>query len=178
MSAIDQARQAPLDDAVLAVARRIAEACRVHGLMAPAQWAYAVATTEHETAGTFEPVREAFYLGARAEAYRKGLVYYPFYGRGYVQITWRSNYRRFGALLGIDLEGNPDLAMEPATASWILGYGFKHGTFTGRRMEDYVTASRCDFRNARRCINGLDRANQIAGLARQWMRRIKDLAPA
>jgi predicted chitinase len=178
MPVITAAHSQPLTDSVLAVARRIVAACHAHELTAAAQWAYALATTEHETGGTFQPVREACYLGAKAEAYRKGLAYYPFYGRGYVQITWRTNYRKFGALLGIDLEGKPDLAMVPATAAWILAYGFKHGTFTGKRMEDYITAARCDFRSARRCINGLDRADHIAGLAKAWLGRIDLVRPA
>lgn len=48
-------------------------------------------------------------------------------GRGPIQLTGRNNYRRFGHLLGLDLEGNPDLAMQPAigfrvaATFWALG---------------------------------------------------------
>ncbi len=156
--------------------RRLVDACVEHGLALNAQKAYALATVEHETGGTFDPVREGHYLGSRAESWRRSLVYFPFYGRGYVQITWRANYAKFSKLLGVDLVANPDLVMEPERAAWIMAYGFKHGSFTGRKMEDYITATRCDFRNARRCINALDRADHIAGLARAWLARKELLA--
>ena len=37
-----------------------------------------------------------------------------FHGRGYVQIIGRFNYTQFGTTLGIDLAGDPDLAVQPA----------------------------------------------------------------
>jgi putative chitinase len=36
-----------------------------------------------------------------------------YHGRGVFQLTGRWNYRRFGSLLGIDLEGHPELAKRP-----------------------------------------------------------------
>lgn len=42
-----------------------------------------------------------------------------FTGRGYVQLTGRSNYEAAGKALGIDLVGNPELAKDPATAAKI-----------------------------------------------------------
>uniref|UniRef100_A0A9E8CR04 Peptidoglycan-binding protein n=1 Tax=Bosea sp. NBC_00436 TaxID=2969620 RepID=A0A9E8CR04_9HYPH len=39
-----------------------------------------------------------------------------FHGRGIFQLTGRANYRRFGQLLGIDLEAQPEWAKEPETS--------------------------------------------------------------
>ncbi|CAM5199109.1 hypothetical protein ARD30_03940 [Bosea thiooxidans] len=39
-----------------------------------------------------------------------------YHGRGIFQLTGRANYRRFGQILGIDLEAEPDRAREPATS--------------------------------------------------------------
>ena len=129
------------------------------------QWAYMMATIQWETAGTFKPVREAFWMG---EEWRKThLRYYPYYGRGYVQLTWESNYRKFSNLLHIDLVKDPDLALKPEVALFVLVYGFKHGSFTGKTLEEYVNDQQTDYVNARRCINGLDRAEKIAAIAQK-----------
>lgn len=39
-----------------------------------------------------------------------------YHGRGIFQLTGRANYRRFGELLGIDLEAEPEWAKEPETS--------------------------------------------------------------
>lgn len=125
-----------------------------------AQWAYVFATVFHETNATFLPTKEAYWL---SESWRlKNLRYSPFYGRGYVQITWEDNYRKYSKKLGIDLVKNPDLAMEPENAWFITIDGFKNGVFTGKKMEDYINSSKTDYVNARRIINGIDKAQAIA----------------
>lgn len=141
--------------------------CQQHGLTTSAQQAYVLATVEHETAGTWQPVREAFWLSE--DWRRKNLRYWPFYGRGYVQITWRENYAKYGALLGVDLVADPDLALQPDYARIILVHGFVTGGFTGHKLSDYVDDDKCDFVGARRCINGIDKAEAIAALAERWL---------
>jgi predicted chitinase len=141
--------------------------CARQGIGLKTQMAYVLATTDHETNHTFQPVREAYWLSE--DWRRQNLRYYPYYGRGYVQITWKSNYAKYGQLLGVDLVGNPDLAMVPKNALFILVHGFTTGGFTGVKLADYVNASTTDFFNARRCINALDKAQEIADLARTYL---------
>jgi hypothetical protein len=127
------------------------------------QIAYVLATTEWETAHTFKPVKEAFWL---SENWRKThLSYYPFYGRGYVQLTWKRNYQAYSDILNINLVENPDLALDHNTALFVLVHGFKTGTFTGRRITDYINTKKTNYISARGCINGTDKASEIAMLA-------------
>lgn len=83
-----------------------------------ASQAAVAATVAIETASTFEPVREAFWLSE--EWRRNNLRYYPYYGRGYVQLTWDYNYRLYGERIGVDLLGNPDAALDPHISARVL----------------------------------------------------------
>lgn len=131
------------------------------------QIAYVLATVEWETARTFKPVREAFWL---SEDWRKeNLLYFPFYGRGFVQITWEKNYKKYSDILEIDLVGMPDLAMNEIVALFILVHGFKIGAFTGRKISDYINKFETNFVDARRCINGTDHAEDIAKSAEKYL---------
>jgi hypothetical protein len=119
--------------------------------------AYMLATAFHETARTMQPVREAYWL---SENWRKtNLRYYPYYGRGYVQLTWKDNYRRASAYVGADLVANPDLAMRPDFAASIMFVGMTEGWFRGD-THGRNTLSRCfngrvdDPVGAREIING------------------------
>lgn len=118
---------------------------------------YMLATTWHETAATMQPIEE-YGKG-------KGKPYAPYYGRGYVQITWESNYRRAGKKVNFDLVGRPDMALQPEVATKILFDGMLEGWFTGKKLSDYITPTTCDYLNARRIVNATDAAALIAGYA-------------
>jgi predicted chitinase len=90
-----------------------------------------------------------------------------------VQLTWGYNYKEYGRILGIPLFKEPDRAMEPAIACFILVHGFKYGIFTGRKITDYIRQGKTDFVGARRCINGTDKAGKIAQIA---VRRLKAMS--
>ena len=130
------------------------------------QWAYVFATVYHETGKTFKPLRES---PDRDDAWRKrNFRYFPYYGRGYVQLTWERNYALYSKKVGTDLVKNPDKAMDPAIAWYVLVDGFTTGSFTGKRMLHYVNSSVVDYVNARRIINGVDKAQTIAGYANKF----------
>lgn len=143
--------------------------CNQHGLIYKNQQAYVLATTQHETASTFRPLEE--YGRGKGRSYGRpdpqtGKTYY---GRGFVQLTWKSNYARYGKILGIDLVCKPELACEPNVALFILVHGMRWGKFTGRSLPEFVNATKSDFYNARRVVNGMDRAGAIAELARKYL---------
>lgn len=140
----------------------------------PAVWAYIMATVQHETADAYYPVGEAFYIRDERsrERYLRSCAYYPFYGRGLVQLTWDFNYQRYSDILGIDFmadEASRDKLLEPEISLFVLVHGMLTGTFTGRRVGDYIRAGQHDFINARRVVNGLDKAELIKGYADQWL---------
>ena len=147
------------------IIHKIIAKCKKHGIVKPEQIQYVLGTVEHETAGTFRPVREAYWI-RNAEKWRKeNLSYYPYYGRGVVQLTHKENYKKFGELLDIDLVGNPDLALGFDVSMFILVYGMKHGVFTGKKLDDYFNEYGSNFIKARRIINGMDKAKKVAKLA-------------
>lgn len=85
-----------------------------------------------------------------------------YHGRGYPQMTGRDNYRKLGQRIGVDLEGNPDLALVPKNAARIMLYGMAEGLFTGRKLVYYFPkGGRINRLEARRMINGLDRAHDV-----------------
>lgn len=68
-------------------------------------------------------------------------------GRGYIQLTGRKNYSVYGHLLGIDLEGQPDLALQPAAASEIFSLYF-------RNKGCNLAADNKDWTKVRKLVNG------------------------
>lgn len=136
------------------------------------QTAYVLATTYWETNHTMKPVKEAYWL---SEEWRKNnLRYYPWYGRGYVQLTWEDNYKKAEKKLFTDLTRNPDRAMIPSIAAQVLVMGSKEGWFTGKKLSDYIDGPKVDFLNARRIINGTDKAKNIEQIAWDYYVAIKN----
>ena len=136
------------------------------------QVAYALATAYHETAYTMQPIEE--YGKGRGRDYGKRLTMarkpYPahlpiYYGRGYVQLTWFDNYQKAGQKLNLDLIANPSLALQPEIAGKIMRLGMIEGWFTGKKLGDYIGLYWADYVNARRIINGIDKAQKIANEA-------------
>ncbi len=70
-----------------------------------------------------------------------------YHGRGIFQLTGRANYRRFGQILGIDLEAEPERAKEPETS---LRVAFAY--WSERAIDTAADAD--DIERATRLING------------------------
>lgn len=145
--------------------------------------AYMLATAYHETDKTMQPIREygsderlARLYDVKgsdpARARRMGNTQpgdgVRYAGRGLVQLTWKNNYALASRKLGVDLVSEPDRALEMATAVDVLVMGMVEGWFTGARLGAYLTATATDWTNARRTVNGTDKAEEIAGYARAF----------
>lgn len=91
-----------------------------------------------------------------------------FHGRGFVQLTGRRNYQDMKDRLGVDLVGNPELALDTKVATEVIFEGMIKGTYTGKKLSDYFNPTKEDWVNARRIINGLDKANLIADYAKEY----------
>ena len=64
-------------------------------------------------------------------------------GRGPIQITGRSNYRRYGDLLGVDLEDNPEAAENPRIAFKIAAlYWLDHNLNAAADAGDFEAITR------------------------------------
>lgn len=143
----------------------------------PVEWvAYGLATAYHETASTLKPIKEyggdqyffSMYdkQGNRPQiASKLGNIHagdgIRYAGRGYVQLTGRANYAKYG------IAETPDKALEPDCAAHIMVTGMENGSFTGKKMADYLTGQ-TDYVGARKVINGQDKAHMIAGYARDF----------
>lgn len=155
--------------------------------------AYPLATSFHETGKRMQPVREAYAKSDAAavaaledawKAGKLGSVKTPYwrvdangkswFGRGDTQLTHEDNYRRLGDIIGVDLVGNPNLALDPAISARILFEGMLAGAsgkgdFTGKSMEKFLAGDAHDFVGARAVVNGTDRAALIAGYAESFL---------
>jgi predicted chitinase len=141
----------------------------------PRRIAYVLATIKHECGETWQPIEEwgrgaghSYGTPVRVTDPSSGESRDVVYdGRGYVQLTWQENYRRFDTLLGLNnrLWLHPETAMIPDISWKICSLGMQRGLFTGKGLDDYIAGPVCDFIGARRIINGQARAQLIAGYA-------------
>ena len=135
------------------------------------QAAYILGTAYHES-DRFRTMEEyasgAAYEGRKTLGNTQPGDGVRFKGRGFVQITGRRNYTDWSKRLGVDLVGNPALAARLDHATTILIDGMMLGTFTGKKLPDYVAGAKKDYVGARRVVNGTDRAAMIATYARAF----------
>jgi putative chitinase len=148
------------------------------------RWAaYMLATIKHECADRWRPIEEFGkgkgrpYGAPVTVADADGTQFTnTYYGRGFVQLTWKFNYDRLGRALGVGnaLILHPEHALEPTTAYKIMSYGMRQGFFTTKKLSDYIHDDSCDYLQSRRIINGLDQAERIQEYAQKLETILKD----
>lgn len=175
----------------------IIRACAVAGW--PISYtAYALATAYHETSHTMQPIHElggTAYLtrmydirGNRPAKARELGNLAPgdgarYAGRGYVQLTGKSNYAKATAKLramglDVDLVAHPERAEERQIAALVMVFGMIEGWFTGRKLPDDLPArgpaTLQQFKLSRDIINGHDKEDEIAAYAIQFQSGLTD----
>lgn len=136
----------------------------------PIGWlAYGFATAWHEA--FLKPIEEIG-KGKGRKYGQAGKYGQSQHGRGLVQLTWDANYERADRELGLGgkLLQDFDLALKPDIAAAILVRGMEEGWFTGRSLTDYVSqrGTPAEWTQARRIVNGTDRAGLIAAHAEKF----------
>lgn len=136
----------------------IVKALKAENILNPNVLSYAMATIEHETDGTFEPLEEIQgRQSARRLGYEGGENYF---GRGFIQLTHLRNYKIMGERIGMgdELAKNPGLAATPEVAAKVLAAFFKDNNIANLATEG-------DFVDARTPINPDYNGYKVATLA-------------
>lgn len=139
---------------------------------------YLLATVWHETATTIQPIEEY-----GDDAYLRGKPYYPYYGRGFVQLTWDYNYRRSDETIqlqnlisnatlekyggAVNQLNHPNQALDSEIAACNLFHGTHQGWY-GSRLWTHLNNETKDYVGARYCVNVQDDAKLIAGYAESF----------
>lgn len=162
------------------------------------QVAYILATAYAETFNTFSPVIESYWVKDKKQREEYFYKYDPvladteerrknaiargntkkgdglkYCGRGYVQLTWKNNYKKVKEEFGVDVVTYPDKVLEPKLAVKIMIWGMNNGIFTGVGINRYINDSKTDYVSARKVINGVDRKNEIADKAKIFAKDLK-----
>lgn len=145
--------------------------------------AYMLATVKLECGNTWRAIEEygkgdghdygkAVSIADPSDASGKKKLSNTYYGRGFVQLTWENNYKKMDEALGLSgtnsLHVYPANALDSAVAYKIMSYGMRNGSFTGKKLSDYITSNGTDYKNARRIINGQDKAILIKNYAEDF----------
>ena len=93
----------------------ILEACTKHNVTDVHQISYILATAQHEAG--LKPVSENGRGAGHPYGKPDPITHQTYYGRGFVQLTWKGNNQQFSKLLGVDLVNRPELALQPDYAA-------------------------------------------------------------
>jgi putative chitinase len=146
--------------------------------------AYALATFLHETAEMMQPIEEYGKGAGKSYGQPAGPHGQKYYGRGHVQLTWEANYKNGEKFLKDRYKVDAALHKEPhrmlhSSTSALVSYdGMVWGWFTGVGLPKYFNSKVEDPKNARRIVNGMDRADLIAGYYQKFKQALKQVPVA
>jgi len=101
-----------------------------------------------------------------------------YYGRGYVQLTWWSNYAKTGVALGkgLSLLTDPESVKTPEIAYAVMSNGMRTGAgfANGHKFSNYFGGKKRNYVGARKMVNGTDHAADIAAIAEKFEKILLD----
>jgi putative chitinase len=147
--------------------------------------AYILATIWHEVNKTMQPIEE--YGKGKGRRYGQRFRYNGekytntlnlFYGRGHTQNTWIDIYEKLTEAAkkqGYDWDfvNHPELLLQMEPSIWATFYAMQAGLYTGRKLSQYFNTTTNDPINARKIINGTDKAVLIAGYYEKFLQSIQ-----
>lgn len=111
---------------------------------------------------------------------------YKYRGRGFNQLTGRSNYKFYGQKIGVDLENNPDFLKDPTVAAKQLAMYFRiQAAHAANKLKEYNAQTIEDFRTLQDSTTAMFHANAGWGKSKQaiegdptgGLKKARDYAP-
>lgn len=142
---------------------------------------YILATIWHEVGTTMQPIEEkgkgrGLRYGKRVWFDNRIYTDIPhiFYGRGLTQNTWRDIYLKLTKAndKGWDFVNHPELLLKMEQSVWATFHAMLTGLYTGVKLSTYFNSVKNDPLNARRIINGTDKAELIKGYYNKFLKSI------
>ncbi len=86
---------------------------------------------------------------------------FKYRGRGFNQLTFKGNYRKFGDMIKMNLVDNPDLVNDPIVAAKVVAAFFKEAFKNSASIiqKRYGAANINDFKDAKTAVNAFYNAN-------------------
>ena len=98
----------------------------------------------------------------------KGL---PYFGRGLIQLTGKSNYDTYGKLIGVDLVGNGDLLLVPKNS-----YDVAIEYMISNEKRTFEKVIKGNLTSARKSVNGgVNGLNEVNDAYNAWLKILSDL---
>lgn len=156
------------------------------------QAAYILATAKLETNRSDQPwfknIEEQWKWNGQPYWKIDSWTWKAYYGRWFVQLTWKDNYEKYTEILrnsgkdfkdndgnilkgsDIDLVKDPDIILKSNDlAAFILVHWMENWIFTWKKLDDFINDTKTDFVGARQIVNWNDMAQKWADYAQSYL---------